>query len=107
MAYIYMVKCEDDSIYTGIAMDIKKRMAQHLSGNGAKYTKSHKVTELLALWTTENYSDAAKLEYRIKQLDKPKKMRLLENKGSVNGMFSDLNEVEFKVIENASLENLP
>ena len=41
--YLYMLRCEDGSIYTGTAKDYLKRYEEHLSGKGAKYTKSHKV----------------------------------------------------------------
>ena len=39
--YVYMLRCEDGSLYTGIASDVEKRFAVHKSGHGAKYTRSH------------------------------------------------------------------
>ena len=39
--YVYMLRCEDGSLYTGIASDVEKRFAMHKSGHGAKYTRSH------------------------------------------------------------------
>ncbi len=102
MAYIYMVSCEDGSIYTGIAMDIKKRLVEHLSKSGAKYTKSHKVKKLETLWSTDEYRNAAKLEYRIKHLSRIKKLWLIQNPHSVGGLFCELDNVSFSV-ENTEL----
>lgn len=77
MAYIYIIKCNNESLYTGIAKDIKARMKQHVKGTAAKYTRSKKIKELCALWSCENYSDAGKLEYAIKQLTRAQKQELI------------------------------
>ena len=99
MAYTYVVSCENGTLYTGIAKDIKKRLSQHVSKAkpSAKYTKSHKVTRLEMLWETGNYADAAKLEYRIKRLTRAKKLELLQNPSSVAEFFPDLSEIVFTV----------
>ncbi len=99
MAYIYIVSCENGSLYTGIAKDIKKRLSQHASKAkpSAKYTKSHKVTRLEMLWETENYADAAKLEYRIKRLTREKKLELLKNPAAVSEFFPELSEIGFEL----------
>ena len=67
MYYIYMLRCEDNSIYTGITKDIKKRMEEHFSKdkNCAKYTLRHNAKKLEAVWQTENRALASKLEFRI------------------------------------------
>ena len=44
--YTYMIRCSDDSLYTGMTNNIKNRINEHLIGSGAKYTKSHKVEKL-------------------------------------------------------------
>ena len=99
MAYIYVVSCENGTLYTGIAKDIKKRLTQHVMKTkpSAKYTKSHKVSRLEMLWKTENYADAAKLEYRIKRLTRAKKLELLERPQDVADVFPDLSEISFAV----------
>ena len=76
--YIYMLSCEDNSIYTGVAKDIVKRLKEHYFqlSSCAKYTKSHKITGLIALFSTENKSDAMKLEYHIKTLSHNQKLTL-------------------------------
>ena len=79
MYYIYMLRCENNSIYTGIAKDLERRMEEHFSQDEkcAKYTKSHKPKKLEMVWETENKSLALKLEYAIKTLDKGKKEELI------------------------------
>ena len=70
MYYTYMLRCLDDSIYTGMTNNLRKRIEEHLSKgkNGAKYTKSHGVVKL---------EMACKLEYYIKNLTKKQKENLI------------------------------
>lgn len=74
--HVYMIECEDGSIYTGIAVDVQARFSAHASGRGAKYTRAHKPVRLL--WQREcgDRSAASKIEYRIKGLS-AKDKRLL------------------------------
>jgi putative endonuclease len=76
-----MVRCSDDSLYTGITKDIKKRIKEHNSGNkpGAKYTRSRGPVTLVYTEEAENRSQAAKREYEIKQLCKTSKELMLSN----------------------------
>ena len=78
--YVYMLRCVDDSLYTGITTDVKRRFAEHLKGGnvGAKYTKNHTPKELAAVWCVENRSVASKLEWRIKHLTKQQKEKLCQ-----------------------------
>lgn len=77
--YTYMVRCDDQSLYTGITTDVVRRLGEHLSQRqpGAKYTQSHLVVELVGLWRSPDRATASALEYRIKQLDKASKLRLV------------------------------
>ena len=58
--YIYIVRCEDGTLYTGITTDPRRRMREHVLHRkaGAKYTKSHQVLSLEALWSAESRSEA-------------------------------------------------
>ena len=101
--YIYMLKCADNSLYTGIAKDIEKRIRQHLGEikGGAKYTKSHKPTKLVSLWKTDSESGARRLEIAIKALDRKEKEILVE--GNI-GIFRDnLSEYDFTKESTAEL----
>lgn len=81
MYYIYMLRCEDNSIYTGITTDIDRRMQEHFGKNDkcAKYTKTHTPKKLESLWSAENKSLASKLEYNIKKLPKEAKETLIKS----------------------------
>ena len=78
--YTYMIRCEDNSIYTGMTNNLEKRINEHInkSKNGAKYTKSHNAIKLETAWKSKEKSLACKLEYQIKQLSKQQKERLIE-----------------------------
>lgn len=64
-----MLRCTDNSIYTGITSDLERRMEEHFSQNEkcAKYTASHQAKKLEAVWESKNKSLASKLEYHIKK----------------------------------------
>ncbi|HCE08317.1 MAG TPA: GIY-YIG nuclease family protein [Oxalobacteraceae bacterium] len=71
--FLYLIECQDGSIYTGIAVDVDARYARHLSGKGARYTRSHPPRRLL---TTVEYADrsaASTAEYKMKQLSAAQK----------------------------------
>lgn len=78
MYYIYMLRCVDNSLHTGITNNIEKRMNDHFNKKGVKYTKSHVPKKLEVLWVTDSKSNASKLEYHIKQLSKEKKEELIK-----------------------------
>ncbi len=80
MYYTYMLRCEDNSIYTGMTNDLEKRTEEHLSKDkkGAKYTKSHNVIKLETAWKSKDKSLACKLEYNIKNLTKQQKENLIK-----------------------------
>ena len=95
MYYIYMLRCKDNTIYTGITVDIKRRMEEHFSKNEkcAKYTYTHNAKKLEAVWKTENKSLASKLEYAIKKLTKTKKEELIKNK-KLEDIFLDNEKID-------------
>lgn len=97
MYWVYIVRCEDGSLYTGMTDDVKKRIHAHYHQlrSCAKYTRSHKVCGLSALWLCDCESAARKLEYRIKRLTKEKKLLLTENPERVSEFFPALSEYSF------------
>ncbi len=78
MYYTYMVRCKDNSIYTGMTNNLEKRIKEHISKNGAKYTKTHNAIKLEIAWKSKEKSLACKLEYHIKQLNKQQKENLVK-----------------------------
>ena len=96
MFWVYTLLCEDGSLYTGFTPDIKNRIRAHYHRlkTAAKYTKSHRVKGLAALWKCESESGARKLEYRIKQLPREKKLVLANKPESVLEFFPELAEFD-------------
>lgn len=82
MYFVYMLRCEDNSIYTGITTDVERRMKEHFDKDKkcAKYTLRHTAKKLEAVWETEDRVYASKLEYHIKKLLKLQKEELIINK---------------------------
>lgn len=89
--YIYILRCSDNTLYTGITTDIKRRVKEHQSKKGAKYTKSHSVQMLEALWKTNSgRSVASKIEYKLKHLTKTDKENLIKDPESIISYFDDI-----------------
>ena len=76
--YVYILRCGDGSLYTGIATDVQARLAQHRSGKGAKYTRGRGPLELVYTEECPDKSAALKRELAIKNLTRQQKMELLE-----------------------------
>ena len=78
--YLYMLRCGDDSLYTGITTDVKKRLDQHRIGKGAKYTRGRGPLELVYSECCGSHSAALKRELEIKKLTKEQKLSLISPK---------------------------
>ena len=74
---IYILRCGDGSLYTGITTDLKHRVAVHNSGKGAKYTRSRLPVEAVYREECPDKSAALQREYAIKHLTKPQKETLI------------------------------
>ena len=74
---VYMLLCDDNTIYTGITNDLKKRFENHISGKGAKYLRGRKPLEIVYTENFQNRSMASKREIEIKKLTRRKKKYLL------------------------------
>lgn len=77
VAYVYMLECSDGSYYTGYTTDLSRRVEEHNSGNGAKYTKSRTPVDLVYFEKHPSKSDAMSREYEIKQLSRSQKESLV------------------------------
>ncbi len=80
MYYTYMLRCEDNSIYTGMTTDLERRLEEHQSKSDkcAKYTLTHSAINFEAAWESSTRSMASKLEYNIKKLTKQEKETLIK-----------------------------
>jgi homoserine kinase type II len=75
---VYILRCSDDSLYTGMTNNIEKRFAAHNNGVAAKYTRSRRPVTLLTTSAKMDRSDAMRLEIKIKRLPRAKKIAALE-----------------------------
>lgn len=93
--YVYMLRCEDNSLYTGITLDLKRREKEHITKNEncAKYTRTHQALRIESAWKTKSRVNASRLEFYIKKLNKKQKeeivngedlRRFLEDKIEIN-----------------------
>ena len=77
--HVYVLRCADDSLYTGYTTDVERRVAEHDSGEGAKYTRGRTPVELVHVESFDSQSAAMSREYEIKQLSRSEKESLVEN----------------------------
>ena len=75
---VYILECNDGTLYTGWTNDIDKRFKAHNDGKGAKYTKGRRPLKLVYLEELETKSDALKRENKIKKMTKDKKRQLIK-----------------------------
>jgi predicted GIY-YIG superfamily endonuclease len=80
--FVYVVRCADDSLYTGISTDVPARVAAHNAGRGARYTRARRPVELVHLERKKSQSTAAKREAAIKALPRASKLSLLAARSS-------------------------
>ena len=91
---MYLVRCRDGSLYTGITTDVARRFAQHREGGaaGAKYLKGRGPLTLVFKKKLGSNSLALKVERRVKKLSKAKKEELVRDGKSVRRMIKQINE---------------
>ncbi len=96
MYYVYMLRCYDNTLYTGITTNVERRFQEHLSQGklSAKYTKVHKVKKIEAIWQCENRHLASQLEYYIKKLTKPQKEKLIQEERVFWKYFKHIKECD-------------
>ena len=90
MYYVYLLRCTDGTIYTGIATDLARRIKEHRSGTcpHSKYTRAHTPEGVCAAWQSADRASASRLEYRLKRLRKAQKENLAQGEG-LSSVFSD------------------
>ncbi len=95
--YIYMLRCEDNSIYTGITTNLERRMKEHFSKGKkcAKYTNTHTAKKLECAWKTKNKQLASKLEYHLKTLTKKQKEDIIKDGKLLKNYLGD--KIEYKI----------
>jgi len=80
MYYLYILKCADNTLYTGITVDLNRRIKEHNDSKlGAKYTRARRPVKLIYSKKFSNRSSASKEENRIKHLSREEKLELIKN----------------------------
>jgi putative endonuclease len=74
--FVYLARCADGSLYTGIARNVAERIAQHDAGKGAKYTRGRGPLEVCAVRRCRSHGEALRLELAVKALTRPAKETL-------------------------------
>lgn len=85
MAYrVYILRCADGSLYTGITTDLQRRLAEHNHSDtlGARYTRSRRPVELLASQALPDRRSASQLEYQLKRMRRSQKLAWVEQQPS-------------------------
>ncbi len=85
--YLYLIECEDGSVYTGITTDVDARFAQHANGTGARYTRSRKPRAVLASFELADRSSASRAEYWVKRLTPAQKRELAGGRRSLDSVL--------------------
>lgn len=81
---VYMLKCKDNTLYTGYTNNLEHRLQMHASGKGAKYTRGRGPFEVVYTERFITKEEALQREYQIKQLPRTKKNVLIETRGSAD-----------------------
>ena len=103
MYFVYLVGCDDNSIYTGVTTDVERRFNEHKNGKGGRYTRSKKVIRLLYKEPHSSRSFALKREAQIKGWTRRKKLDLIQF-GCPQDGFGLPQELTFNEIDN-KMEN--
>ena len=75
--FTYIVKCADQTLYTGWTNNLAKRITAHNAGKGARYTRSRLPVELLASWSFSSKREAMQMEHKLKELTRSQKLLLI------------------------------
>lgn len=75
--FVYILRCSDGTLYTGVTDDVQRRLAAHRAGKGAKYTRGRGPLELVYTQEQPDKSTALRREFQIKKLTRPQKERLI------------------------------
>lgn len=75
--YLYILRCADNTLYTGITTDVERRLETHRSGKGAKYTRGRTPLELVYQEICGSHSQALKREMEVKSLSRGEKQKLI------------------------------
>lgn len=96
MYYTYILRCKDNSLYTGITTDLERRLREHKQKGEktAKYTLTHTAQKIEIAWESENRILASKLEFHLKKLNKKQKEELIKNPQLLSSFLKEKIQIE-------------
>jgi putative endonuclease len=94
MWFLYVLRCTNDALYTGITTDVERRFEEHRAGQGARYTRQYPPEELLAVWPYPDRSQASSAEHAFKQLSRMEKLSRIEERRPLVGAPFDFERFE-------------
>ncbi len=97
--FLYLLECADGSVYTGIAVDVEARFAQHASGAGARYTRSRKPLRVLAQFELADRASASRAEYWVKRLTPRQKRALAAGTRTLESVLPAAPELDVDVVD--------
>ncbi|MEA3340584.1 MAG: GIY-YIG nuclease family protein [Chloroflexota bacterium] len=83
--FLYVLRCADETLYTGITTDLARRVAEHNSGRGARYTAGRRPVAPLAAWRFPDRGAAQRAEYRFRHLSRTRKLALIAQRETFQG----------------------
>lgn len=88
--YLYIVRCRDGSLYTGIATDVERRFAEHQANKGSKYLRGRGPLELVFKKQIGKKESALKIERLVKKLPKPKKEKIVNMDAGIEEILGNI-----------------
>ncbi|WP_250499796.1 GIY-YIG nuclease family protein [Caballeronia sp. GAWG1-5s-s] len=85
--FLYLIECDDGSLYTGIATDVEARFTAHASGKGARYTRAKKPLRVVASFEVAGRSEASRAEYWVKRLPVQQKRALIAGERTLDSVL--------------------
>lgn len=92
--FLYLIECDDASVYTGIAIDVEARFAKHVSGLGARYTRARKPVCVLASFELADRSSASRAEYWVKRLSPAQKRALAAGERTLDSVLPQVAQAD-------------
>ncbi len=84
-AFVYLLRCTDDSLYCGWTVDLDARLSAHTTGRGSRYTRSRRPVKLAAAWKTPDRTTARRLEAQLKLRSRAQKQELVAGDAELSG----------------------
>lgn len=86
--FLYVIRCADDSLYTGVSTDVNRRLSVHRAGKGAKYLRGKGPLDMVCSHSIGTRSQALKVEREFRKLSKVKKEQLIASKTELTSFLS-------------------